>query len=113
MKIQLALYGGIYGKLLLEPIDTNDEKIAFPENLLAYIESSNFQSYKEKSNNNDPGELVKARGIQTESEIYRLTTFQPPEKNSHYNIPKSALGNDANLKKLVDFIWSVAKPVQE
>jgi hypothetical protein len=112
MKIQLALHGGIYGKLLLQPIETDDEKIAFPEDLLTFIESSAFQSYKEQAYNNNPVQLAKAKGIRTESETYRLTIFHTLRKTSDYSFPKSAFGIDANLKKLVDFIWSVAKPVQ-
>ncbi|MCP4401995.1 MAG: hypothetical protein GY801_32435 [bacterium] len=111
MKIQLALSGGIYGNLLLQPIETSDKKIDFPEDLLKFIESPAFQSYKDQADKNDPNQPARARSTQTESETYRLTIFHTPRKASHYDFPKSAFEIDASLKKLVDFIWSTAKPV--
>ena len=111
MKIQLLLRGGIYGSLLLQPIETNNKKIAFPEDLLNYIESPAFQSYKGQADIDNPVQLAKAKAMQSERETYRLTLFHTPRKTSHFDFPKSALGFDARLKKLVDFIWSVAKPV--
>ena len=112
MKIQLGLHGGIYGKLLLEPIETDDETIAFPEDLLIYIESTAFQSYKEHAGEKDTDALEKTRAVRSEGETYTLTIFHAPGEAGLYRFPKSTLEVDSNLERLTRFIWSAAKPVQ-
>ena len=111
MKIQLELHGGLYGHLLLEPIETNDEKIAFPEDLLKVIETSAFQAYEATAKGD--GGLTHERGIrpQTEGENYCLTISHSAAEVNSYSIPKSILEQEPDLEKLVKFIWSVAKPV--
>lgn len=110
MKIYLSLEGGIYGILDLEPVDIFDEKLAFPEPLRQLVQSSALEAHKEA-----PGERAtpdgSLRGQRTESEVYRLKIVHPDGKEANYAFSKSVTEQEADLKQLVDFIWSVAKPI--
>ena len=111
MRIQLTLHGGSYGTLPLQPIETDDTRAPFSEELLDVIRSSAFEVYRSKRLRKASGEASGVDQIQTGREVYEFRISAGAESTRQYLIPHSAIERDEGLAKLVDFIWSSAKPI--
>lgn len=110
MRIQMSLSGGVYGKLRLQSIDTSDDNMAFPQDLLGGIESNELRAYKVAKGKRPALPLTRTDNYQTEEETYHLILYHDDDTTSSYDIPKSELQTNVELKQLIDFVWSVAKP---
>ena len=111
MKIQLTIRGGSYGELQLQSVETNDLSLSFPVELLEIIKSPGFESYNVCSETSHVVAWADTNRVQTGREVYELTITDDEGISNQYSFQHSALEPDADLKKLIDFIWSVSKPI--
>lgn len=111
MRIQLTLRGGSYGTLRLQPIEIDDMGAPLSEELLDVIHSSAFGVYRIRGGLHASREAEAVDPLQTGLEIYEFTISTGAESTEKYSIPHSTIERDEGLRKLVESIWSLAKPL--
>lgn len=100
MELQIELIGGLYGKVSLEPIESD----VLPDNLKAALVPAFLNSVVSEG---------RSRETQTENEtvILKLADAMTGEK-SEYAIAKSAVDKTPLLKELFDAVWAACKPIR-
>ncbi len=110
MKIKMTAQGGIYGKLELAAIDTNNQSVDFPDDLLDLLNSEAMSTFEESPAQSGL-EAIDVSEAATESEVFCLTVADQEGNIRKFNLSQNVLQGNPNIDRLVKLIWAYAKPV--